>query len=56
MKLSAPKQPTWWIALMVGVLGILGNYVSLGVISTNKFWFVVAGFVILVIGTFLPGL
>ena len=23
MKLSAPKQITWWIALVVGVVGIL---------------------------------
>lgn len=53
MKLSAPKQATWWIALTVGVLGILGNYISLGVISANKFWFVVVGFILLVLSTFL---
>ena len=35
---------------------IIANYVFLGVITTNKFWFVVAGFVLLVLGTFLPGL
>jgi hypothetical protein len=55
MKLSAPKQATWWIALLAGVLGIVGKYVALGVISENKFWFVVVGFILLVIGTLLPG-
>ena len=25
MQLNAPKQITWWIALVVGVIGLLGE-------------------------------
>jgi len=56
MKLNAPKVITWWIAVIVGVLGILGNFIDLSFVSTYAFWFVTAGFVLLGLGTFLKGL
>ena len=54
MKLNAPKQATWWVALLVGVLGVVANYADLGVLSDNKFWLVVVGFVLLILGTYFP--
>ena len=33
MKLSAPKTITWWIAVVLGVLGILGSFMSLPFVS-----------------------
>ena len=27
MKLSAPKMVTWWIAVVLGLLGVLGRFV-----------------------------
>ncbi len=56
MKLSAPKNVTWWIAVVVGVLGILGSFVSIPFVSDNYFLFVVVGFVLLALGTLLKGL
>ena len=56
MKLSAPKVVTWWIAVILGVLGILGTYIALPVVSANAFWFVAAGFVLLALATYLKGL
>jgi len=56
MKLSSPKTVTWWIAVVVGVLGILGNFVSIPVVSGAAFWFVAAGFVILALATYLKDL
>jgi hypothetical protein len=56
MKLSSPKTVTWWIAVVLGVLGILGNFVTLPVVSGSAFWFVAAGFVILALATFLKDL
>ncbi|MCP4139699.1 MAG: hypothetical protein GY755_05315 [Chloroflexi bacterium] len=56
MKLNAPKNITWWIAVVLGVLGILGNLMTLPFVSGFAFWFVALGFVLLALGTFLKGL
>jgi len=56
MNLSAPKKITWWIATVLGVLGILGTYISIPFVSTYAFWFLVVGFVLLVLATFLNDL
>lgn len=56
MKLSAPKQTTWWIAVVLGVLGLVGTYVSLPFVSANTFWFVAVGFILLTLATFFKGL
>jgi hypothetical protein len=56
MNLSAPKIVTWWIAVVLGVLGILSNFMSIPFVAGNAFWFVAAGFVILVLATFLKDL
>jgi hypothetical protein len=56
MKLNAPKTITWWVAVIVGVLGILGKLVTITFITANAFWFVAAAFVLLALATFLKGL
>ncbi len=56
MKLNAPKKITWLISLIVGVLGIVAFFVAIPVVSVHAFWFVVVGFVLLLLGTFLKGL
>ena len=55
-KLSAPKVITWWIAVILGVLGLLGHLGTLGGLSVYAFWLVAAGFVVLVLATFLKDL
>ena len=56
MNLNAPKTVTWWIAVIIGVLGVLGSVVQLPLISTYNFLFVVIGFVLLALATLLKGL
>ena len=56
MKFSAPKQITWWIAVVIAVLGILASLVpSLG-FSGFGFWLVVIGFALLAVATVVEGL
>ena len=57
MKLSAPKQITWIVALLLGVVGILATLVTLPVITAALgFWLVVAGWALLLIAAITRGL
>ncbi|MCJ7567364.1 MAG: hypothetical protein MUO58_07475 [Anaerolineales bacterium] len=56
MKLSAPRKVTWWVALIIGVVGILANFVTIPFLSGYAFWLVVIGFVLLVLATYLKDL
>jgi hypothetical protein len=57
MKLNAPKQITWIIALILGVVGILATLVTLPVITPALgFWLVVVGLALLLIATITRGL
>ncbi len=55
MKLSAPKKATWWVAVVVGVVGIVANFVTIPFLSGIAFWLVVIGFVLLALATYLKG-
>ena len=56
MKLSAPKQITWWIALIAGGLGIIGTFISIPFVSNYTFFLVAASFVLLILATYLKDL
>jgi uncharacterized membrane protein YoaK (UPF0700 family) len=56
MKLSAPNQTLWLIAVIIGVLGIIGSFAAIPVVTPNAFWFVTVAFVILAIATLLRGM
>jgi protein-S-isoprenylcysteine O-methyltransferase Ste14 len=57
MKLSAPKQITWIIALILGVVGILASLVAIPVITPAiGFWLLAAGWALLLIATITHGL
>ncbi|MBN1303875.1 MAG: hypothetical protein JXA13_05525 [Anaerolineales bacterium] len=56
MSFSAPTQVVWWIAVIVGVLGILGTLVSIPVVSVYAFWLVAIGFILLAVATIVKGL
>ncbi len=56
MDLSAPKNVTWWIAVVLGVLGLLGHFAKIQFVTANDFWFLAVGFVLLALGTLLEGL
>ena len=56
MKLSEPKNVTFWVAVVLGVLGFLGNFVAIPFVSGYAFWFVFFGFALLALGNLLKGL
>lgn len=56
MKLSAPKNVTFIVAVVLAVLGILGTVVTLPVVSNYAVWFVVVGFVVLALANLLNDL
>ena len=56
MKLSAPKQVTFWIAVVIGLIGVVASIVPIPVVSPFAFWVVVLGFVILALANLLEGL
>ena len=56
MRLSAPKRVTWWIAVIIGGLGILSRFISIPFVGGYAFTFVAIGFILLVLATLLKGL
>ena len=52
MKLNAPKQIVWIIALILGIVGILGYLADIPAITPAiAFWLVVVGWALLLIAT-----
>jgi hypothetical protein len=56
MRLTPPKNASWVLAFMVGLLGIVAHYVDIPFVSEYDFWLVVAGFGLLVLATLFRGL
>jgi hypothetical protein len=56
MRLSRPKVVTWWIAVILGVLGLLAHNGVLAAWSAYAFWLVLVGLVLLILGTLLKDL
>jgi uncharacterized membrane protein len=55
MKLSAPKVYTFWIAVVLALLGLIAEIFSVAVLAPYAFWFVAAGFVVLMLGNLVKG-
>jgi H+/Cl- antiporter ClcA len=56
MRLSAPKFRTWLVAVILGVLGIIVRWIPIGFLDflpQPHYWLLVAGFVILALGSLL---
>jgi len=56
MKPSAPKVITWWVAVILGALGILASLVTVPVLSGFAFWLLAIGFLLLALATVVKGL
>jgi len=48
---SAPNQIVWILALIIGILGILGHYTDFDILSKYNYEMLLIGFVLLAIGT-----
>lgn len=55
MKLSRPTNVTFWIAVIVALVGLIAELVTIPVLSGFSFWLVVIGFLILAAGNLLEG-
>ena len=56
MRLNPPKRITWWISVVLGVVGIVFSIVTVPVISPFAIWILAAGWLLLVLATYLTGL
>jgi hypothetical protein len=55
MQLSAPKQVTFWVAVVVALVGLVSSFVAIPVLSGFALWILVLGFIILAAGCMLEG-
>jgi fatty acid desaturase len=56
LNLSEPKVVTFWIAVILAVLGILAFLGAIPGLSSYAFWLVAAGFVLLALANLMKGL
>ncbi|MGQ9842203.1 MAG: hypothetical protein ACUVRK_01445 [Spirochaetota bacterium] len=56
MRTNAPRSVVWLISVIIGCLGIIGNFGALPVIRAYSWWLVTIGFVILAVATVVKGL
>ena len=55
MKLTPPKQITFWISIALAVLGLVALF-AIPAIAAYAIWIVLAGFVLLVVALLVKGL
>ena len=56
MKLTPPKVITWWVAVILGVLALLGYLKSIAVLTPYAFSLAMAGLVLLAVATLVKDL
>ncbi len=56
MRLNAPKQITWFISLFLGVVAVVGYFVTIPYVTPYVFWLLLVGLVLLLAGNALKGL
>lgn len=56
MKLTPPKAITFWISIVLGLLGLLSQIGILAVLPIAAFWLLFIGFVLLVLALLIKGL
>lgn len=50
---SAPKRITWIIGLLCGILGIVGHYINVQILTEYNYILLLSGFILLALGTTL---
>ncbi|MDD8013303.1 MAG: hypothetical protein PHX05_07490 [Acidobacteriota bacterium] len=56
MRLNAPSRISWIISLILGLASILSYFVAIPFVSVNLYWFMGAGWLLLILATFLRGM
>ena len=54
--LSAPKVVTFWIAVLLALVGVIAAVAPIASLAGYTLWLVVAGFVLLALGNLLENL
>lgn len=55
MRLTPPKRYTFWIAVILAIIALLGQ-VAIAALAPFAFWILLIAFVLLVLGLTMPGL
>jgi len=55
-RLSAPKVVTFWIAVLLALIGVIAVVAPIASLVEYALWLVVAGFVLLALGNLLENL
>lgn len=53
--LTPPTKLTFYLSLLLAVLGVVGFFVTITFISDYAFWFVTVGYVLLALGNSMKG-
>ena len=56
MRLNAPSKLTFWISLVLVVVGVVSTFVAIPFVSAYAFWVVLAGYIVLAIGATMKGM
>jgi hypothetical protein len=56
MKLTPPKVITWWIAVILGVLALLGYLKIIAALTQYDFWLALAGLALLAVASLVKNL
>ena len=56
MKLTPPTKVAFWVSVVLAALGVIGTFVAIPVVSGLAFWFVVVGYVVLLLGLLVKGM
>ena len=56
MRLTPPKNITWWIALILGVLALLGQAGIIGALGQYAIWLALAGLALLLVACLVKNL
>ncbi len=51
MILSAPTRNVFFIAAIIGIIGIVAHFIPVPFATANQFWLVTIGFILLMVGT-----
>lgn len=56
MKLTPPKKLTFWISIILGLVGLVAKLVAIPFLSAYAFWILFIGFLLLALGLLIKGL
>ena len=56
MRLTPPKNITWWIAVVLAILALLGKITKIPIVTGNEFWFAFIAAALLIVACLVKGL